>query len=262
RRRPVVGPRSVRSRLGAPGRRRRRIPAGRVAADVRTPRVSPLSSIPPRPVSARARCLGAPRARLPRDRARGRVPTLRSPVGTRRRRPLRDAQLPAPVRGRRGGQPEPRHAAAGRAGAPPRAPDARAPGGAPALARRHSQGALQRPDPVSLVARRVEGGAPRARPRPRVVGARAGCVRRPLASLAMAVGAIPLITPLLEEHHLTVALLPLLLAVARADELAGKREIACLVGAVVLLAGRYSLEAFPLFDRGLASLAHAGKPLG
>ena len=78
----------------------------------------------------------------------------------------------------------------------------------------------------------------------------------------MAVGAIPLITPLLEEHHLTVALLPLLLAVARADELAGKREIACLVGAVVLLAGRYSLEAFPRFDRGLASLAHAGKPLG
>ena len=92
-------------------------------------------------------------------------------------------------------------------------------------------------------------------------GARGRDDSAPVAA-ALAVAAIPLASPLLEEHHLTVLLFPLLLTITRAGDLRDARDLVCLIGALVLLASRYSLDAFPVFDRGLLSLAHAGKALG
>lgn len=82
-----------------------------------------------------------------------------------------------------------------------------------------------------------------------------------LAAWAVALAAVPLASPLTEEHHLALLLLPLLWALARVEDLSGAWR-ACLVGACVLLAARYSVEAFAVFDRGVASLAHGGKAAG
>jgi len=83
-----------------------------------------------------------------------------------------------------------------------------------------------------------------------------------LGGWAVALAALPLVSPLTEEHHLVVLLIPLLFVLARADRLRTRSEIALVILAAVLLGSRYSVEAFPAFSRGPASLAYAGKALG
>lgn len=82
-----------------------------------------------------------------------------------------------------------------------------------------------------------------------------------LAAWALALAALPLASPLSEENHFPVLLVPLAFVLVRARELT-TREAACFVGAVLLLASRYSLERFGVFSRGLPSLALAGKLAG
>ena len=72
-----------------------------------------------------------------------------------------------------------------------------------------------------------------------------------------------LLSPLTEEHHLVVLLLPLtLLVLDRADQPLRPREMAVLVASILLLGGRYSLEQFPAFHQGILSLLTTGKLLG
>jgi GT2 family glycosyltransferase len=76
--------------------------------------------------------------------------------------------------------------------------------------------------------------------------------------LALAVAC--LVSPLTEEHHLVVLLLPLALLVLAPG--AGPRAGAALVAAAVLIGARYSLERFPALHAGLPSLLLAGKTAG
>jgi glycosyl transferase family 87 len=95
-------------------------------------------------------------------------------------------------------------------------------------------------------------------------GARGGRHRADamLVAWAAALAAMPLLSPLTEEHHLVVSLIPLLFAISRVCALGGPADVALLAGATALLAGRYSLEGFPVFATGVASLATAGKAAG
>jgi len=79
-------------------------------------------------------------------------------------------------------------------------------------------------------------------------------------AFGLAVAAVPLVTPLAEEHHLVVLLLPLALLVLAPD--ASPRASAPLVVAAVLLGARYSLERFPALHAGVPSLLLAGKTAG
>jgi hypothetical protein len=83
-----------------------------------------------------------------------------------------------------------------------------------------------------------------------------------LVAWAAALAAMPLMSPLMEEQHLVVSLIPLLFAISRLSTLAGPAHVALLAGATALLAGRYSLDSFPVFASGVASLATAGKTVG
>ncbi len=83
-----------------------------------------------------------------------------------------------------------------------------------------------------------------------------------LAAWATAVAALPLVSPLTEEVHLVVLLLPLAFVISRLDRLPARGDVVAVVVATVLLGSRYSFEAFPAFARGLPSLAYAGKTLG
>jgi hypothetical protein len=83
-----------------------------------------------------------------------------------------------------------------------------------------------------------------------------------LVAWAAALAAMPLMSPLTEEHHLVVSLVPLLVAIARVSVHPSPADVALLAAATVLLAGRYSLESFPAFSMGVASLATTGKALG
>jgi hypothetical protein len=83
-----------------------------------------------------------------------------------------------------------------------------------------------------------------------------------LVAWAAALAAMPLMSPLTEEHHLVVSLVPLLVALARVSAQASPVDVTLLAGATVLLAGRYSLESFPAFSAGVASLATTGKAAG
>ncbi len=75
--------------------------------------------------------------------------------------------------------------------------------------------------------------------------------------------AVPLLSPLTEEHHLVVLLLPLmLLLLAVPWARMGPRDRILLVGSVLLLGSRYSLEQFPAFHQGALSLLATGKILG
>lgn len=75
--------------------------------------------------------------------------------------------------------------------------------------------------------------------------------------------AVLLISPMSEEHHLVVLLLPLLLIALSAplQELTG-RDWAVLIATLVLLGGRYSFEQIPSLHQGLASLVMSGKTVG
>jgi hypothetical protein len=79
----------------------------------------------------------------------------------------------------------------------------------------------------------------------------------------LVVTAVPLLSPLTEEHHLVVLLFPLALLLLDS----GEREFvllenALLLGSVLLLGSRYSLERFPAFNGGILSLLATGKILG
>lgn len=95
-------------------------------------------------------------------------------------------------------------------------------------------------------------------------GARGGRARSDsmLVAWTAALAAMPLMSPLTEEHHLVVSLIPLLFAISRVATRAEAADVGLLAGATALLAGRYSLESFPFFATGVASLATAGKAVG
>ncbi len=99
----------------------------------------------------------------------------------------------------------------------------------------------------------------------------ARAIRRPVApgspatdwAWALGITAIPLLSPLMEEHHLVVLLLPVALLLL-GDGATPPRpwDQILLVGGVLLLGSRYSLEQFPAFHRGVLSLLATGKLLG
>lgn len=80
---------------------------------------------------------------------------------------------------------------------------------------------------------------------------------------ALGVTAVPLLSPLMEEHHLVVLLLPLaMLLLAEPPAPMRTADTVLLVGSILLLASRYSLEQFPAFHQGPLSLLATGKLLG
>jgi hypothetical protein len=79
----------------------------------------------------------------------------------------------------------------------------------------------------------------------------------------LALTAVPLLSPLTEEHHLLILLFPLaLVLMTRWDTDLLSVENALLLGSVLLLGSRYSLERFPLFHHGALSVFATGKLLG
>ena len=75
--------------------------------------------------------------------------------------------------------------------------------------------------------------------------------------------AVLLLSPLTEEHHLVVLLLPVAFLLLHEPEAPiCPLEIGVLVGSLILLGSRYSLERFPAFHQGVLSLLAAGKLLG
>jgi hypothetical protein len=80
---------------------------------------------------------------------------------------------------------------------------------------------------------------------------------------ALVVTAIPLLSPLTEEHHLAVLLFPLaMILLARWDMALLSVESGLLLASVLLLGSRYSLERFPVFHEGIPSLLAGGKLAG
>jgi hypothetical protein len=80
---------------------------------------------------------------------------------------------------------------------------------------------------------------------------------------ALGVTAIPLLSPLTEEHHLVILLFPLSLLLLKFSE--GRNSSAdmlLLLVIVLLLGSRYSLEQFPVFSRGVLALLATGKLFG
>jgi glycosyl transferase family 87 len=82
-----------------------------------------------------------------------------------------------------------------------------------------------------------------------------------LAGWSLALCALPLVSPLTEEHHLAILLLPLLFAVARLDD-ATPSDVALVAAAAVLLGGRYSFESVPALASGPGALAYGAKAAG
>ncbi len=75
--------------------------------------------------------------------------------------------------------------------------------------------------------------------------------------------AIPLLSPFMEEHHLTVLLLPVsILLLSLSERPMQPKEGMILLGSILLLGSRYSLENFPVFHQGVLSLLMTGKLLG
>lgn len=75
--------------------------------------------------------------------------------------------------------------------------------------------------------------------------------------------AIPLLSPFMEEHHLTVLLLPVsILLLSLSERPMQPKEGMILLGSILLLGSRYSLEKFPVFHQGVLSLLTTGKLLG
>jgi N-acetylglucosaminyl-diphospho-decaprenol L-rhamnosyltransferase len=74
------------------------------------------------------------------------------------------------------------------------------------------------------------------------------------------IAAVPLTTPMMEEHHLVVLILPLALAILGPS--LGRRDAGLLVASTVLLASRYSFVRFGSVQSGLAALALGGKLIG
>lgn len=82
-------------------------------------------------------------------------------------------------------------------------------------------------------------------------------------SWGLGLAAMLLLSPLTEEHHLVVLLLPLaLLILGGPVNPMRPSDLVLLVGATLLLGSRYSLEQFPLFHQGWFSLLATGKLMG
>jgi hypothetical protein len=82
-------------------------------------------------------------------------------------------------------------------------------------------------------------------------------------SWGLGVTALLLFSPLMEEHHLVLLLLPLsLLLLAGLDPPLPRWDQVLLIGSILLLASRYSLEQFAVFHQGALSLLATGKLLG
>jgi hypothetical protein len=82
-------------------------------------------------------------------------------------------------------------------------------------------------------------------------------------SWGLGLTAILLLSPLTEEHHLVVLLLPLTLLLLAEPLPAGRSlEVGFLVVSIVLLGSRYSFDRFALLHQGLLSLLTTGKLLG
>jgi hypothetical protein len=79
-------------------------------------------------------------------------------------------------------------------------------------------------------------------------------------AFGLALATALLVSPLTEEHHLVVLLLPLSLLVLAPDP--PGRGTAALVVAAVLLGARYSLERWPALHAGVPSLVMTGKLAG
>ena len=80
---------------------------------------------------------------------------------------------------------------------------------------------------------------------------------------ALAIVAIPLLSPLTEEHHLVLLLFPLaLLLSTRGETSLLSMENVLLIGSALLLGSRFSLERFPVFHQGVPSLLATGKLIG
>jgi hypothetical protein len=89
--------------------------------------------------------------------------------------------------------------------------------------------------------------------------------RSPAVDWAWGLGlcAMLLLSPLTEEHHLVVLLLPLtLLVLDHTDPSSRPLDVAVFVVSILLLGSRYSLERFPAFHQGVLSLLTTGKLLG
>jgi hypothetical protein len=79
----------------------------------------------------------------------------------------------------------------------------------------------------------------------------------------LGVTAIPLLSPLTEEHHLVVLLFPLALLLLTPSGVAiCSAERLALIAGILLVGSRYSLERFPIFQQGVLSLIATGKLLG
>jgi hypothetical protein len=82
-------------------------------------------------------------------------------------------------------------------------------------------------------------------------------------SWGLGVTAVLLFSPLTAEHHLVLLLLPLsLLLLAELDPPWPRWDQVLLIGSILLLASRYSLEQLPAFHQGVLSLLATGKLLG
>lgn len=79
----------------------------------------------------------------------------------------------------------------------------------------------------------------------------------------LAVTMVPLLSPLTEEHHLVVCLFPFALLLAnRWDADVGAGESMLLLGSLLLIGSRYSLQRFPALQEGVLSLVGIGKVVG
>ena len=88
--------------------------------------------------------------------------------------------------------------------------------------------------------------------------------RSPALDWAWGLGlcAILLLSPLTEEHHLVILLLPVVLLVLNDVAPMRSKDVAVLVVSILLLGSQYSLERFPAFHQGILSLLMTGKLLG
>jgi hypothetical protein len=79
----------------------------------------------------------------------------------------------------------------------------------------------------------------------------------------LGLAAVLLLSPLTEEHHLVVLLLPVMLLVLSETRAPVRlAELSLLVASIVLLGSRYSLARFPNVQQGPLSLLATGKLLG
>lgn len=82
-------------------------------------------------------------------------------------------------------------------------------------------------------------------------------------SWGLALSAVLLVSPHTLEHHLVVLLLPITLLLLCSQTHPGRlNHLGVLIGSILLLGARYSLDQFPEFHKGLPSLLMTGKLLG